>query len=153
MASRSASSSMCCKRSRKADCIARISASLPPFPLSRSLLALPSLRAYPSPCPGLCGLMNVGNTCYMNAALQALSMCRPFQRHFLKVTGARRRGEAEGGGGSHHGCLAYSVCIIDYEASRHAKKRGSASHHGKGTYIPAAIAPSRLPIPVTSCVA
>ncbi len=36
---------------------------------------------------GLTGLQNIGNTCYMNAAIQCLSNCPPLSRFFLDCGG------------------------------------------------------------------
>ncbi|XP_045540419.1 ubiquitin carboxyl-terminal hydrolase 20 [Papilio machaon] len=41
-----------------------------------------------TPSRGLVGLQNMGNTCYMNAALQALSNSQPFTSYFLECAAA-----------------------------------------------------------------
>lgn len=40
---------------------------------------------------GLCGLQNLGNTCYMNGALQALSNCQQLTRFILDCSGYIKR--------------------------------------------------------------
>ncbi|KAA6377496.1 MAG: hypothetical protein EZS28_026977 [Streblomastix strix] len=42
-------------------------------------------RTLPERKHGVCGLYNLGNTCFMSAALQALSNCPPLRRYFIKV--------------------------------------------------------------------
>ncbi|KAL5494433.1 hypothetical protein EMCRGX_G015768 [Ephydatia muelleri] len=42
-----------------------------------------SYSSYQKSTPGLCGLSNLGHSCYMNAALQCLNSAVPFREHFL----------------------------------------------------------------------
>lgn len=41
-------------------------------------------QSFYTPCSGLVGLQNIANTCYMNAALQALSNTPPLTGYFLE---------------------------------------------------------------------
>ncbi|XP_032232827.2 uncharacterized protein LOC5508150 isoform X2 [Nematostella vectensis] len=57
------------------------------------------------PQPGLCGLENLGNTCFMNAGLQCLFVIKPFQRFFL--SGGHKNQNAT----KHHDKSRFSECL------------------------------------------
>uniref|UniRef100_A0AAY4ABD1 Ubiquitin carboxyl-terminal hydrolase n=1 Tax=Denticeps clupeoides TaxID=299321 RepID=A0AAY4ABD1_9TELE len=57
------------------------------LPFGRLLICVPAPLVKPR---GLTGMKNIGNSCYMNAALQALSNCPPLTQFFLDCSGLVR---------------------------------------------------------------